>query len=136
MANYNGFTRTNYFKVKDVERFKAIIDCCITSGDIDIWEENINNETLYGFGCFGSIYGLEIDDDENYNAFIDELQKVVADDDAIIITEVGYEKLRYLSADSCIITSKEVKSLDLNDISKREARAMLKNKEFNTQMSY
>ena len=59
----------------------------------------------YGFGAYSSICGLrhEAEDADNGDEFeveavYEALSKVVAPDDAIIITEIGYEKLRYIVA--------------------------------------
>ena len=101
MANYYGFTRTNYFAVKDEEKFRQVVASCQASEENPkVWEEAVDGQTLFAFGCYGSLSGLPCGDEEDYEcdlgAFHSALQQVVADGHAIIITEVGYEKLRYL----------------------------------------
>lgn len=63
-----------------------------------------------------------------------ELQKIVAENDAIIITEVGNEKLRYLLGVSVVITRRGIRVLRLDDIAWQTAKEMLDNHDFYTQM--
>ena len=149
MANYYCKTRTNYFSVTDVEKFKEIINSCGGSDTVEIMEDDQSDGSVkYGFYCEGSIDGLperENDDgssedsddvDYNFDAFCEALQKILPDGDAIIITEVGSEKMRYLTAYSIIITSSEVKSIDLGREAAKLAAGMLQNPEFTTKMEY
>ena len=110
MADYYGKTRTNYFSVTDDEKFKQIISSCKAPDEIEVFEEKQEDGSIkYGFLCDGSIYGLpdrdgdsteDCDDNEdvdyNYDTFCEALQQILPDGEAIIITEVGYEKMRYL----------------------------------------
>ena len=64
------------------------------------------------------------------------MQQVVADGHAIIITEVGYEKLRYLVGDCTVITSQEIAYTNLSDIGLAKARQLLKNPQYNPVMEY
>jgi len=142
MANYCGTTRTNYFKVTDEEKFRQVMaNVCCTDDDLEIFEEEFDDGKKFGFGCCGVIQGTKqlLDDEdaeEDYDEFIKSLQEVVADGDAIIITEVGYEKLRYLVGRSEIITKTGFKTVSLRDITLTEARLLLENPEFDTQMEY
>ena len=114
MAEYMAATRTNYFHVKDVEVFKKLVSqisdsmelftCKMTDGDV-----------MYGFGGYGFIKGFGEDGedvDEVYNAFKDH---VVMPDEAIVIEEIGAEKLRYLTAYAVVITTEKVEFADLRD---------------------
>ena len=108
-------------------------------------------EVYYGFGCHDSISGLcenweqpnacnntdELDDDEpSFDLFIEELSEILHPDDAIIITEIGYEKLRYLIAWSVVITRNDSFYIDLRSASLQKARDMLQNPGWNTAMEY
>lgn len=43
MANYISITRSNYFRVTDLEVFKKIIRCVITDEDgLELWERSEN----------------------------------------------------------------------------------------------
>lgn len=151
MANYNCATRTNYFEVKDAEALKSLIAKTHSGEDkISIFTrtDKETGKTLYGFGCYSSIDGIpspqknekskELGDDLelDHELFVKELQKIVADDDAIIITEAGNEKLRYVCGDSTIITAKEVRTIDLKNAAKVAAKQMLNNKDWSSIMSY
>jgi hypothetical protein len=141
LANYYGFTRTNYFAVKDEERFRQVVASCQASEENpEVWEEAVDGQTLFAFGCYGSLSGLPCGDEEDYEcdlgAFHNALQQVVADGHAIIITEVGYEKLRYLVGDCTVITSQEIAYTNLSDIGLAKARQLLKNPQYNPVMEY
>ena len=141
MANYYGFTRTNYFAVKDEERFRQVVASCQASEENpEVWEEAVDGQTLFAFGCYGSLSGLPCGDEEDYEcdlgAFHNALQQVVADGHAIIITEGGYEKLRYLVGDCTVITSQEIAYTNLSDIGLAKARQLLKNPQYNPVMEY
>ena len=149
MADYYGITRTNYFSVKDPHQFKKIIEnahCTGFDSKIEIWERKDGNKTLYGFGCYGSIEGLlenwednndaDYDGDYDFSLFESELSKIVSDDDAIVITEIGHEKLRYFTACSVVITSKGTELVNLDSCSVAAASKMLINPEWKTKMCY
>ena len=139
MANYYGFTRTNYFAVKDEEKFRQVVASCQASKENpEVWEEAVDGQTLFAFGCYGSLSGLPCGDEEecDLGAFHSALQQVVADGHAIIITEVGYEKLRYLVGDCTVITSQEITYTNLSDIGLAKARQLLKNPQYNPVMEY
>lgn len=116
MANYYGTTRTNYFAVTDPERFKEIIGKVVGAEDnVKVFEREINGVQKYGFGCYTTINGYETDDEDSpydYDAFINDLQDVLAPGDAIVITEIGNEKLRYLHAASQFITKEAIAGID------------------------
>lgn len=142
MANYYATIRTNYFTVKDENKFREAINSCSAEDELHIFEvKRPDGNKLFGFGCYGSIYGIppreDEDDDENHlGAFYDALQEVLPEDDAIIITEVGNEKLRYLIGCCTIITHNEIQFVDVWDKAIDLARTMLKNDAFQTQMDY
>jgi len=142
MAKYVGFTRTNYFSVTDVYMFRQVIDnSYCSSGDIDIFEESVNGSVKYAFGCYGSICGtrelLDDNDDEgDYDVFITELQSIIPDGEAIIITEVGYENLRCLTGHSHVITKSNDAFVNLGNKALEEARVLLNNPDYDTKMEY
>lgn len=142
MANYNCVVRTNYFHVKDVEAFKRMMDQVVGSEDeVSLWEENDQEENpIFAFGCYGGIAVLpnesddEIDDD-SYNRFTDELQKCVAENDAVIIMESGHEKIRYVTGSAFIITSNATKYLDVETLALEATKKMV-GTEFVTRLDY
>ena len=155
MANYYGYTRTNYFVITDESKFRGLMARCAGSeGDVQIFEDerDIDKMGKFAFGCEGSISGIKIlpeigndcddsdccdcDCDYDYDAFCAELQGLIAEDDAVLITEIGHEKLRYLSAHTMIITRSDIRVVQLENKAIAEAREMLGNPEFCTQNSY
>lgn len=62
--------------------------------------------------------------------------KLSAPDDAIIITEVGYSNLQYLSAYCIIITTKDTANIQLTDYALDKACKMLGNPAWQTQLDY
>ena len=141
MANYYGFTRTNYFAVKDEERFRQVVASCQASEEApEVWEKTAEGQTLLAFGCYGSLSGFPCEDEEDcecdLDAFHNTLQQVVADGHAIIITEVGYEKLRYLVGDCTVITSQKIDYTNLRDVGLTKAQQLLKDPQYNPVMEY
>ena len=146
MANYKCTARTNYFHVKDEAKFRELMSRVHgNEGCIDLWQETDNNgNCIFGFGAYGGIAGVFNDahDEEMYvnefayDEFISELQKNVADDDAIIIFEVGNEKLRYLVGSAIVITSKATDYLDLTYMAVQHAGSMLNNDDWQTVCEY
>jgi hypothetical protein len=152
MANYYGKTRTNYFSVADEEKFRQIIASCRASeSDIEIMDEKQEDGSInYGFCCDGSIQGLpeknndneitenylEDDCDYDYDAFCRALQVIIPDNDAILITEVGSEKMCYLTGHCTVITRNDIKLVDLDNEALKVARTMLANPNFTTQNDY
>ena len=137
MANYHAFIRTNYFGVTDETKFRDIIASCCSEGDIEIFEGD-GGTGKFAFGCHGSIYGILDCTDDEYDiyAFYHKLQSVLRGIDVIIITEVGYEKMRYLTGICTVITKQDIACVTLGDKGLELARSMLGDPSFDTQMEY
>ena len=137
MANYVSTTRTNYFHVKDAEAFRGFMDN-VSGDNLKLWDEKDDKgDTVFAFGCEGSIYGIQNEDEnDNYDLFIENLQEYIADNDAVILTETGHEKLRYVSGYASIITGTDIQHVNLDDMALSKAREMLGNPGFSTQMDY
>ena len=146
MANYCCAYRTNYFKVKDNEKFKEFMTH-VYAEDLEIFhKKDENGNELYGFGGYGGISGYfnnenEYEDsdeawDNAYDNFIDGLAKQVAEDDAILLFEVGNEKLRYVVGSVAVITSKGYEYRDIRDVGMEMARQMLNNPDYTTRCEY
>jgi hypothetical protein len=146
MANYCCTIRTNYFHVKDEDKFRDLMGRVYGCEDsVELWEEkDSDGKTVFGFGVYGGISGLrnaqEDEDDDidesSYDEFIDGLQECVADNDAIIIMEAGNEKMRYVVGSASIITSKEFQYMDIADLATRKAAELLGNTDWSTKCSY
>lgn len=146
MANYMGTTRTNYFRVNDEEKFRETVSRIETYDGDDIYvftEKGKDGTMLYGFGTYSAVAGLrparavcddvdecwEDDDDcwdePNPEDAYRALQEVVADNDAIVVEEVGYEKLRYVWASAVIITKAGIKYISMKQLIEEEVRKEL-----------
>jgi len=119
MANYYGNGRSNYVKVNDIEKFKALCDerklvCRVNdeTGEVACFASN-DNET-------GEITSIVFDEDGNYvelPSFFKEVAKLLIDDYIFIWQHIGNEKLRYFCGYSVAINSKGKRiDISLDDI--------------------
>lgn len=143
MANYCCTVRTNYFHVKDEDKFRDLMSRAYGCEDeIQLWErKDRNGKTTFGFGVYGGIAGLrsaddEDEDDNTYDEFLDGLRECVADNDAIIITEVGNEKMRYVVGAAEIITSKKCEYIEISELAAQKAAEMIGVTDWTTQLCY
>ena len=146
MATYCCAYRTNYFKVKDNEKFKEFMTH-VYAEDLEVFhKKDENGNELYGFGGYGGISGYfnnknEYEDsdeawDNAYDNFIDGLAKQVTEDDAVLLFEVGNEKLRYVVGSVAVITSKAYEDRDITDVGVEMAKQILNNPNYDTQCAY
>lgn len=120
MASYFGMTRSNYFAVKDNEKFLEEVKDL----PIDIYTAEMQGETLYGFGDdqsddSGNIYSKYNDDTEEYEEILweDIFVRHLKDDWVATIIHVGYEKYRYFDSHATSFNNKgETAALSLGDI--------------------
>lgn len=132
MANYNCVIRTNYFRVIDEERYEELFGNL--HGDIiDFTKEDRKGNILHGFGSYTDIFYMFNDDME---LFYTELQKILPDDEAFILIEVGHVKLRYICGYADIITNKNMESISLEDLAALKASELLDSEDFATSLNY
>lgn len=143
MANYECTVRTNYFHVKDEEAFRKLMEGIVSEYGIELFEKNDpEGEKLFGFGSYGSLYGIckdsEEDDDEydEEEVLYQKLQSCVAEDDAVIILTAGNEHLRYVTGDAVCITHDKIEYLDLTCLAVAKAAEMLNNPLYSTVCEY
>lgn len=142
MANYCGITRSNYFAVTNPEQLKEIFDKVVGAEDsVELFDRDVDGVTMYGFGCYSTINGYEVTDengstDYDYDAFVHDLQEILASEDAIVITEVGSEKLRYLYAVSQIITKERIEVVELYDAVSEKLCELMDDDGFTTTFDY
>ena len=143
MANYECTVRTNYFHVKDEEAFRKLMEGIVSEYGIELFEKNDpEGEKLFGFGSYGSLYGIckdsEEDDDEydEEEVLYQKLQSCVAKDDAVIILTAGNENLRYVTGDAVCITHDKIEYLDLTLLAMEKAAEMLNNPLYSTVCEY
>ena len=141
MATYGGITRTNYFRVIDPKKLEKIISMVdVDWNELKSWTHEAEGITYYAFGGYCTIYGMQTEEFAeglsyaDYDAFCKALQEVVYPGDAIIITEVGNENLRYLKAFSTVITHDHVEIVWLQDEALACARRLLGQLDYSPQM--
>lgn len=131
MASYLCAIRTNYFRVTEEEKFKNLIDEFL-SGSCEVFTRtDVNSNKLVGFGSDENINWPE---DET--GFVSGLQECLAEDDSIIVLEVGHEKLRYLVGTATIITRSSIETIDVTSLAISKAAEMLGNPDYTTCCEY
>ena len=141
MADYIAKTRTNYFKVTDPEAFKELMQHCSASSScgctIEVYFKYGETSTVM-FCCEGSFDGMitENPEDADFDQFVEELQKLLPENEVCIITEIGAEKLRYLTAYSNVISKNEIRQVSLDAVAMKEAGKMLNDPDYKTEMEY
>ena len=119
MANYYGSSRSNYFKVKDVDKFKDFLNLMY---DMEFIDDGNGRVGFLVTGEGGSV-PCEIWDKEQDEYVELDFDKLLAqhlqDGEVAIYQEVGAEKLRYLVGYSVAVNSKgETAMVSINDIYK------------------
>ena len=141
MANYYSKCRTNYFAVTDAEKFTDIMKHLSGEGEVAFYEHD-TDKGKYMFYCERNLIGYIADPDVDYcsdeatGIMIEELQKILPDGEAIILTEAGSEKMCYILCLATIITKSEIKHVNLASIALATAREMLKDPDFTTEMDH
>ena len=138
MADYICWVRTNYFKVKDENALRELLDQCTANDKIELHSSGKGVEKQFCFTCDGRIYGLENREGnkEDFDGFILELQKLLPSHEAILLQEVGHEKFCYLVGSVLIITETEIQYIDVKEKAVEVARKLLKKSDFTTDMDY
>jgi len=118
MANYYASCRTNYFKVKDAEAFKAEMD---KIPGVEVCNESDNTFCLLGDDPDGAGWPTWIWSDlEEDHVEVDLMAEVadhLADGEVAIFMEAGAEKLRYICGLAVAVNNKhEYRRIALNDI--------------------
>lgn len=129
MSDYIARTKTNLFRVTDEEKFKDIVSRMKGDDKIDLFIQGTSENPVFGFGCYGNIGGYEGDDGafggDDFNTMAEELQSILPEDEAIIITEIGHEKYCYVGGFVTVITKNAVHIKNMSDTAKEMASIML-----------
>ena len=145
MGTYNCTIRTNYFRVKDEEMFRKLMDRVYGTSEVMLFERESENHTkFFGFGCYGELSGLALSKDEedpdceesSYEEFLSRLSQHVAEDDAVIIMEAGAEKMNYVVGSTIIITKNDIQYIDMTNAAIEKAKDMLGNPSWDTKCDY
>ena len=133
MANYEATVRTNYFSVKNPTALKELIDSIEAEDTVSLFTHELPDGSMqYGFGCYGSLFGIQ----DSLDAFYEALQELVCENDAILIFEVGYEKLRYVVGCCTVITSTKMQHIDIQQQALELAAKLLNRPNYNTRLDY
>lgn len=137
MANYMSTSRTNYFRVTDEKRYEELFNNLCAEDTIHDFTEVKDGVLYHGFGTYGSVsYDGENEDEEyDFDAFLLKLQEILPEDEAFIYFESGYEKLRYVTGLSIVVTKKEIAYETLENWSIKKAKELLGN-DFETKIDY
>ena len=73
--------------------------------------------------------------DNRMFGFYQELQKILPDQEAMILMEVGNEKLQYVVGLATIVTNKEIRFVSMEDVALKTVKSMI-GEDFTTQMDY
>ena len=133
MADYSAIIRTNYFHVKDKEKFLKMVPQICAEGVIEVIR-NEEDADAYALGVNGPIQGICTDPDgeADYDGFLGVLQECVADNDAILLLETGHEKLHSVVGAATVITRTGIRYLDLWNLAREHAKRMLCNPDWDT----
>jgi hypothetical protein len=103
VANYDSWSRSNYFKVKDIAKFKEFSN----QAGFDVHEKNgrvcitpANNDGLFNYDLD---FGAEDEDFKEDDYLLQQLAKHLCDNEVAVLLEVGHEKLRYVSGYAQIV---------------------------------
>jgi hypothetical protein len=117
MANYYAKARSNYFKVKDIEKFQALCN--------ELNVEMIKRDNLVGFICTldpdcgglpSSKYNEETEDHDEID-ISQEIYPHLCEGEVAVMMEAGYEKYRYVNGYALAVNWKgEEESISINNI--------------------
>lgn len=137
MANYIETARTNYFRVTDEKRYQELFGNLTSEDEIhDFTKTNENGILWHAFGSYGFIDYTTDEDDLDRDKFFEELQKILPDNEAFIFMASGYEKLRYVTGYSIIVTNKDIQYVDIEYDAIKKARAMLHDPNWKTKTDF
>jgi len=128
--------------VTDVEKLKEIVAKCQGSegNKVYLFYKTNDGETRYGFKCYASLQGYVVNNEKSmeydFDSFVDDLQTVIAPGEAIIMMEIGYAELKFITGTAFIITREKTESLDLTHLALEKAAEVLGNPDYQTTMEY
>ncbi len=109
MADLLGMARTNYFRVTNEERYQELFKHLVANGEVEDFTKEQDGVIYHGFGAYASIDYQVKEDELDFNYFLEELQKILPEDEAFVYQESGHEKLRYGDGCAIVLTSKDVR---------------------------
>ena len=137
MANYISSARTNYFQVTDEERYKYLYSGLSAEELYDFTKIDENGSVWHGFG--GSSFFWDDPDDMlegGFDTFIEEVQKILPEDQAFVYMESGHEKLRYVTGLAIVATATDFRYVDICGFAEKAARELLNDPGYDAQLTY
>ena len=107
MANYEGYSRANYFRLRDAEAVEAFRGLC-EFWELELLEGGVNSGQpagLFSFIVEDGGYPTPESDEESVELW-QQLAPLLADGSICIIEEVGREKTKYLNAWAVAFTNR------------------------------
>lgn len=127
MAEYIAMGRSNYFRVTDEERWNELSQGLC--GDWTDHEKEIDGITHHVLYIDGSLDWVESEGDSAYESnidyFLDELQKILPDNECFIYEEIGNEKFRYVVGEAVCVTKDEITWINLDRLARKWAEERL-----------
>lgn len=109
MANYEAVTVTNYFQVSDIGKAREVAEKL----GLEFYINATTNECSFAsYDSCGSIDEVWDEYSDDTSSIGEVLQSILVSD-AVIITEVGNEKLRYVGGHGTIITKDKIDYVSL-----------------------
>lgn len=113
MANYESTCRTNYFKVKDIQKFREWFNSLCGEG-MELCDDHDGEFCIL---CDNGWPNFKGDDYDNDIDFVDELRKHLQKGQVAVLMEAGHEKHRYCTGRAIAITpGRKWIAVDINDI--------------------
>ena len=121
MANWYGHARSNYFKVKDADKFKEAMDelngLTLHESEGNVFCIIIDGENDGAFPSHKDVVDEKGLEDQASIGIAQEIAPHLADEEVAIFMEVGAEKQRYVTGWAWAINSKgEDKYIELSQI--------------------
>jgi len=117
MADYIAQTRSNYFKVKDEERFQMF--CQRYGLELITPSASEKQQARFGFMIYASLPSGRADDKGEWieTDFVQELSAQLVPGEVAVVMEIGSEKMRFLNGCAIAVNSqgKQVE-VGLNEI--------------------
>lgn len=119
MSSYRAATITNEFKVTNESRYFELLKNLVCDEEIFTETKTTNNECLHSFKAYGTINYRINEDIENpeldFDYFLDELQKILPENEVFTMIEVGHESLNYAHGYGYVVTKTNIEFISVRD---------------------
>lgn len=105
MANYNSYTTSNWFEVKDIDSFKDELERVNGTEFFNISDNKV------AVAIYGPLFStIDEDGDEEFSEddYYELIKRHIKDGEKVFVSSVGHEKLNYFGADCAIITNEKI----------------------------